>query len=84
LAKVTKVPEAITYKPSLSVDSEHVKGMEYVNVNDKVTMAVEGTITGIRKKDQYEKGTGTIYTIEIDSMIKMGDKKNKPRVGIIK
>jgi len=76
-----KSADAITYRPSLNVDSTNTEGMEECDVGDHVTLAVTGEVTGIRKKDQYEKGKGKIYNVEIDKVEKTSRKGQKPRVG---
>ena len=71
--------EATSYRPTLNVDSVNTEGMQECEVGDHVTLAVTGEVMGIRKKDQYEKGKGLIYNVEIDKVEKINKKGQKPR-----
>ena len=79
----------VKFKPSLRVDSSHSKGMENAKLGQNVGLTVRGKVTGMRVKDDYEKGSGNIYDVEISSISRTSrtkaqikNKKLKPRTGI--
>ena len=75
-------------KPTLHIGSDFLSGMGNINIGGKVKILVEGKVVMMRKKDKYDKGSGNIFEVKIDSarrITKPGKVDNsKPKVGIMK
>ena len=66
--RMTVVAAEVLPKQYLSIDSSKTKGFENPKVGQKIKFSGSGMVRGVRMKDEYEKGSGNIINVEVDSI----------------